>query len=106
MSKKIQPTISVSDTDATNTRRKNGVIARLKYHFPSLVYEPCSLHILDLILKHAFAERFAEKSSSSAILYNCFENTKENWLSLKTRYILIKIHSGGLMVICKTTEKK
>jgi len=81
------PTTVVSDTEATNTGRNNGVIARLKRNFPNLQYQPCRMHVLDLILKHEFSARFPEKSVSSNIHYLFVEEYQKNWVSFRTEYL-------------------
>ena len=66
----LYPIVVVSDTEATNTDRKNGVIARLKKDYEQLEYQPCSLHILDLILKHEFQLVFLKSQHRPRFLTN------------------------------------
>ena len=61
----VLPSIVVSDTEATNTGRLNGVVTKLQKEYSNLRYEPCRLHVLDLIIKHEFSLRFVEKTTSS-----------------------------------------
>ena len=47
-----------SDTEATITGHKNGVIMQVRNIFTTILYEPCRIHILDLVLKYEFSYYF------------------------------------------------
>ena len=67
----LVPEITVSDTEPTNTGRKGGVITLLQKEFPSSTFEPCRLHVLNLVLKHQFTNYFGGETKS-AELHNNF----------------------------------
>jgi len=84
---KLRPDVVISDTEATNTGVNNGVVSRLKRCFPDLIYKPCVLHILDLLLKHEFSARFINKSTSPNISYEFVQNLQKNWTNEKDKYL-------------------
>ena len=82
----IEPLIAVSDTEPTNTGHRNGVIIHLKREFPHLSYEPCRLHVLDLVLKHQIFFYFPCQTDSSNLPFTFVQELKDNWMKYKTLY--------------------
>lgn len=81
----------VSDTEPAITGVHNGAIARIRKQYPEMIYEPCRLHILDLIIKnqiHFLLGNF--RSTSPEIQYDCVQNIKNNWSNLRNEYIKIE----------------
>ena len=69
----------ICDTEPTNTRRKSGVVTLLKNDYHLMTFEPCRLHVLDLVLKHQF-EKYFDCTTVSSDMPNKFGNTlKLNW---------------------------
>jgi len=77
----------VADTEATITGKKSGVFARLKAEFPDLMYEPCRLHILDLILKHEIINKLGDtKTFGPDLPYQFVQQVRSNWDEKRTAY--------------------
>jgi len=83
----ITPKIVISDTEPTNTGIRNGVIVQLKKEFFNLEFEPCRIHILDLVLKHQFSAYFPEKTTSAELPYAFTEKISKSWKELKNTYL-------------------
>jgi len=83
----IEPAVIITDTEPTNTGHRNGVITRLKKEFPELVFEPHRLHVLDLILKHEFSARFADKTTSSELPYSFVKDASQNRNKKQDEYL-------------------
>ena len=77
----------VSDTEPTNTGSKNGVFALIRKRYPNIIYEPCRLHVLDLILKHEM-QHFLGKSETTSpnIPYNFVTVLQEKWSQYRKKY--------------------
>ena len=69
----------MSDTEPTNTGRLNGVITQPQNYFWPLQYEPCSMHVLDLILKHQFLSYFSEKITSLELPFDFNKKITAKW---------------------------
>lgn len=82
----LTPQVCISDTEPSNTGKKNGVFARLKNEFPCLTYEPCRLHLLDLILKHEMEARFKEFTTSPNLEFHFVRDIYLNWSKYKEKY--------------------
>lgn len=81
----------VSDTEPTNTGNKNGVIALIKKSIPNITYEPCRLHILDLILKHEMQHFLGAMATSSPnIPYKFVTKLQENWSHYRNEYYKVE----------------
>ena len=50
-------------------------------------YEPCRLHVLDLIIKHEFSLRFVEKTTSSNLPYQFVKEVQENLGKMRDDYV-------------------
>ena len=87
----LVPEIIVSDTEPTNTGRKGCVITLLQKEFPSSTFEPCRLHVLDLVLKHEFNNYFRGETKSAELHYNFVKKLKDNWSDLKNRTLKIQL---------------
>ena len=83
----VIPSIVVSDTETTNTGRLNGVVTKLQKEYSNLRYEPCRLHVLDLIIKHEFSLRFVEKTISSNLPYQFVKEVQENCGKMRDDYV-------------------
>lgn len=81
----------VSDTEPTNTGSKNGVIALINKSVPNIIYEPCRLHVLDLILKHEMQHFLGKTETSSPnIPYNFVTKLQENWNYYRSEYYKVE----------------
>jgi len=84
----LQPNIVVADTEPTNTGLKNGVVVQLQAEYDNVRFEPCRIHVLDLVLKHQFSAYFPEKTTSSEMPYSFVNEIYNSWKSYKDSYIL------------------
>jgi len=81
----------VSDTEPTNTGNKNGVIALINKSIPNIAYEPCRLHVLDLILKHEMQHFLGKTETSSPnIPYTFVTKLQENWNYYRSEYYKVE----------------
>ena len=78
----------MSDTEPTNTGRHNGVITKLIRDFPLARFEPCRMHVLDLVLKHQFSLYFTTTTTSSNLPYKFVQNMQSDWKNLREEYLL------------------
>ena len=83
----LRPEILVCDTEPTNAGRKNGVVKKLKEAFPNLIFEPCRLHVLDLVLKHQFSKYFDDKTKSRDLQYDFVDSLQINWQTFRLSYL-------------------
>lgn len=84
--KNLIPKYCVCDTEPTNSGRLNGVVALLKKQFSDIVYEPCRLHILDLILKHEMQVYFPETSCGPNLPLPFVLELEKKWQYFKVKY--------------------
>jgi len=78
----------VSDTEPTNTGSKNGVIALINKRFPDVLYDPCRLHVLDLILKHEMQHFLGKVETTGPHLPYTFVTTLQNeWSEFRNKYL-------------------
>ena len=63
------------------------MVNQLQEEYPSLRYEPCRLHALDLILKHEFSAHFSEQTTSSNLPYDFVQNMVRNWKQKLCNYL-------------------
>lgn len=87
MQEEISPDIIVSDTEPTNTGRHNGVITKLIRDFPLARFEPCRMHVLDLVLKHQFSLYFTTPTTSSNLPYKFVQNMQSDWKKLREDHL-------------------
>ena len=81
----------VSDTEPTNTGYKNGVIAHINKIFPHIQYEPCRLHVLDLILKHQMRHFLGNLQTTGPNIQYSFVITLQNqWTAYRNTYLGIE----------------
>lgn len=81
----------VSDTEPTITGSKNGVIQIIRRNRPNVIYEPCRLHILDLIIKNEINFYLGqEKSTDPGIPFKFVQDMRNNWSDLRRNYLEIK----------------
>lgn len=81
----------VSDTEPTITGTKNGVVAIIKKEYPTIVYEPCRFHLLELILKNQIIFFLGkEKSVSPQISFPFVADIKNRWTDLRKEYLSMK----------------
>ena len=93
--------IIVSDTELISTGRKGGVITVLQKEFPSSTFEPCRLHVLDLVLKHQFTNYFGGETKSAELQYNFVKTLKTTGTTLKNRALKIQLWYNFLILkIC------
>ena len=64
----------MSDTEATITGNKTCVFRQIQNRHPEINFEPCRIHVLDLILKHLSTPSKKNGRSESSI-----ENVAENF---------------------------
>lgn len=81
------PRICVCDTEPTNTGKNKGVIVQLQKKLPHLKFEPCRLHLLDLILKHELEAYFKESSCGPNLSLPFVTNIFENWKDYRNDYL-------------------
>lgn len=78
----------VSDTEPTNTGCKAGVVALVKKSFPHVVFEPCRLHVLDLILKHEMQHFLGKTATTGPLIpYTFISTLQSNWSSNRNKYL-------------------
>lgn len=81
----------VSDTEPTNTGSKNGVIALINKRFPHILYDPCRLHVLDLILKHEMQHLLGKVETTGPQIPYRFVTTLQNeWSEYRKKYVEIE----------------
>lgn len=79
--------IIVSDTEPTITGSKAGVIKLIKNNFPQINYEPCRLHLLDLVLRYQVAYYLGDVPSTSPdIPYDFVRYICDNWKEVTESY--------------------
>ena len=80
----------VSDTEPTNTGSKNGVIVLINKRFPNIQYEPCRLHVLDLIIKHEMQHLLGKVETTGPQIPFRFVTTLQNeWSEFRTKYLQV-----------------
>lgn len=84
---KFRPSLAICDTEPTNTGRKNGVIKQLEDKYPFMKYEPCRIHILDLILKHQIQSVLHCQSTSADLCYYFISPLRSKWSIYKDQYL-------------------
>ena len=84
---KFRPSLAICDTELTNNGRKNGVIKQLEDKYPFMKYEPCRIHILDLILKHQIQSVLHCQSTSADLCYYFTSPLRSKWSIYKDQYL-------------------
>lgn len=80
----------VADTEPTVTGATNGIVSMIKKDYPEIIYEPCRLHILDLILKHQISFCLGcTKQTSPNLPYAFVNKIALNWHNLRNTYLQI-----------------
>jgi hypothetical protein len=82
----LTPKVCISDTEPTNTGRTKGVIVQMQKSYPSIVYEPCRLHLLNLILKHEIMTYFPSSTTSPNLQIPFVAQLFSNWRFYKAQY--------------------
>ena len=59
----------------------------IQEEFSNLLFEPCRLHVLDLVLKHQFAHYFKDQTTSSDLQYDFVSSLQKNWKTYRQSYL-------------------